>query len=160
METKFDDQFFYYADKYNLDFSLVKGIAMTESSLDPYAIRYEPHYEYITPAREIVRLARINGIDAKTEKNLQMCSLGLMQIMGANVRVYGYSDNLTALFDDHSLSIQYGCKHLSILFKKYRLKDDVISAYNRGSVLKKDREYVNQLYVTKVKENIKKIESI
>ena len=160
METKFDDQFFYYADKYDLDFSLVKGIAMAESSLDPFAIMYEPHYEYITPAREIVRLARINGIDAKTEKNLQMCSLGLMQIMGANVRAYGFSENLTTLFEDHSLSILYGCIHLSGLFKKYRLKEDVISAYNRGSVWKKDRVYVNQLYVNKVKENIKQVESV
>ncbi len=161
MDTRFDDQFFYYADKYDIDFSLVKGISMVESSLDPFAIRFEPKYEYIMPLKEIQRLARLCGISVDTETMLQRCSFGLMQIMGANIRSYGFIENLTSLFDDHSLSIQFGCRMISGLFKRYKSIDDVISAYNAGEPKRKvSTKYINQEYVDNVKAKIKLIETV
>lgn len=126
---------------------LIGAIVSVESSGDNKAIRYESHYIWlVTPQR----FASLNKITEDTEKKLQMSSMGLMQIMGANARSYGHMGHLTDLFDPE-IGLQYGIEHLTILIDKYIDIPDALSAYNQGSPRKKKNgQYANQGYVDKI----------
>ena len=87
-----------------------------------------------------------------TERVGQMCSWGLMQVMGAVAREYGFKGYFPQLCDP-VVGLRYGCLHVTKFRAKYGQWSDVIAAYNAGSPRREPTNpwsYVNQFYVNKV----------
>lgn len=125
-------------DSTNTPWQVVYAICLTESSRNEFAIRHEAHYRWL------------HGSDLSPGEVLgQKTSWGLMQIMGAVAREYGYTDQFSGLFDPHE-NIRYGVKHLLRLKERYGTWPHTIASYNAGSPRTKDGRYENQGYVDKV----------
>jgi len=140
---------------YGLDPDLVQSIAKTESSFNPWCVRFEPKWMYYYNP---VNYAKKLGISLDTEKNLQSISFGLMQVMGAVCRELGFDEELIRLCDPE-LGVQYGCLKLVDLKKRYTDEKDIISAYNAGTAYKINGVYRNSEYVDKVSEVLLKLRS-
>ena len=135
------------SEKKRVNYLLIGAMVSVESNGDSKATRYEAGYRWLY---ETSKHARLNNITVKTEKNLQMSSMGLMQIMGANARVYGHKGQLSELYKPE-IGLIYGIEHFAMLIDKYDKIKDAISAYNRGTPRKNQQgEYINQKYVDKV----------
>ncbi len=131
---------------------LAVAICEVESNGNNLAVRYEAHWKY---EFEVEKFAKLNRITVATEKMLQACSFGLLQVMGTVARELGYEASLIQLTDPY-IGAKYGCIKLDKLMAKFESRDDVIAAYNAGSPIKKpDGSYVNQEYVDKVKSRLK-----
>ena len=131
------------ASRRSLPWELVYAIRQVESSLNPSAIRHEPHYRWLVGDNETM---------SPTERHEQMTSWGLMQVMGAVARELGHTGPLSDLLDPPT-GLFYGCLHLRRFRAKYDIWPDVIAAYNAGSprrVAGQIGPYVNQSYVDKV----------
>jgi soluble lytic murein transglycosylase-like protein len=103
-------------------------------------VRYEPTYRWLVGDKLNMSL---------TERHTQMCSWGLMQVMGGTARELGLTGYLSQLCDPET-GVQYGCRYLRRLFERYQIWDDAIAAYNAGSPRRVGPTYVNQGYVDKV----------
>lgn len=131
------------AIEFGLSWELVHAICVVESSMDPYSFRHEPQYKYLYHRDPSSSLS-------PTERIGQMCSWGLMQVMGAVAREHGFTGHFPRLCDPQ-VGLRYGCLHLSKFQAKYSNVLDVIASYNAGSPRRADGEgYVNQKYVDKV----------
>ena len=131
------------AARRSLPWELVYAICQVESSLNPTAIRHEPRYRWLVGDNETMSPA---------ERQDQMTSWGLMQVMGAVARELGHTGLLSDLLDPPT-GLFYGCLHLRRFRAKYDIWPDVIAAYNAGSprrVAGQIGPYVNQSYVDKV----------
>lgn len=131
------------ASRRSLPWELVYAICQVESSLNPSAIRHEPRYRWLVGDNETL---------SPTERQDQMTSWGLMQVMGAVARELGHTGPLSDLLDPPT-GLFYGCLHLRRFRAKYDIWPDVIAAYNAGSprrVAGQIGPYVNQSYVDKV----------
>ena len=131
------------ASRRSLPWELVYAICQVESSLTPAAIRHEPRYRWLVGDNETM---------SPTERQDQMTSWGLMQVMGAVARELGHTGPLSDLLDPPT-GLFYGCLHLRRFRAKYDIWPDVIAAYNAGSprrVAGPIGPYVNQSYVDKV----------
>ena len=131
------------ASRRSLPWELVYAICQVESSLNPPAIRHEPRYRWLVGDNETM---------SPTERQDQMTSWGLMQVMGAVARELGHTGPLYDLLDPPT-GLFYGCLHLRRFRAKYDIWPDVIAAYNAGSprrVAGQIGPYVNQSYVDKV----------
>lgn len=134
---------------FKLDPAMVAAIIMAESAGDEWAVRIELHWQYFY---ETKKFAKINRITETTERAMQACSWGLMQVMGSVAREHHYSGPLQRLCEPE-LGIRYGCKHLQKFVEKYSNQNDAIAAYNAGSPIKSmDGLYKNNEYVVKVRE--------
>lgn len=118
------------APLHGLDPALILAIICQESSGEPHATRFEPHYRWLWFARE---LAEKHETTYEKECQGQMTSWGLMQIMGAVAREYGFQGELEELLDKPELAVEYGCKHLKALRARCHEEADLISSYNQGS---------------------------
>ena len=135
------------ATEFKLDVNLVRAIISTESSWNPFAIRYEPQWRYFYETRS---LASLLGITHPTMELFQATSYGLMQIMGSVAYELGFRQS-PVLLCDPEINLHYGCKKLKKLFEKYGHEDDVISSYNQGNPRKNNGGmYLNQRYCDKV----------
>ncbi len=124
--------------RFGVDPALMAAIIAVESSWKPYAMRFESGYRYtVKPAH----YADIQGI-------------GLVQIMGARARELGFAFPLPALFDTR-LNVEYGCRCVSDIQRRWPARTDTIAAYNAGSPKKVGGEYENQAYVSKVLKALK-----
>ena len=134
---------------------LVIAIIKVESGFDASVVRYEPDYRYIYKPFEV----KPHDCSYTTEITLQKMSWGLMQIMGAVAREYGFRGWLTRLLSPHE-NLKYGIMHLKKLEergkrhekqlrRKYGL-NDLISDYNDGNW----RSYSNTIYVAKVRQEM------
>lgn len=136
------------AQRNQLDWRLLDAMVSVESSYIPELMKYEEGFtSRVIPSQ----FAQINRIDVATESQLEKFSYGLGQIMGGTARGYGYSHPLTRLLDPE-INLDWVCRHLLELHKKYTFMNDIISVYNCGS-LKKDpngRYIKNQKYVDEV----------
>lgn len=140
-----------------LDPVLVGAICMVESAGDPWAVRIELHWQYYL---ELKKYADLNRITQTTEKAMQACSWGLMQVMGSVAREHGYAGPLQRLCEPE-IGIRYGCKHLAKFTKKYDSVYDVIASYNAGSPIKTmEGSYRNQQYVSKVVQYMNSLKEI
>lgn len=127
--------------QYKLPANLVRAICQCESACNPWAFRYEPQYRWLVGDK----LTMTN-----TERFGQMCSWGLMQVMGAVARGYGYEGPFPQLCEP-DISLNFGCQHLAKFYLQHQNWPDTIASYNAGSPRKlSDGNYVNQKYVTKV----------
>jgi hypothetical protein len=134
------------AEKHGLEAGIVYGVCMQESQLNFLAVRYEPHYRWLWKPQEV----RPRICSLETERTLQKMSFGLMQVMGAVFREYGFSGWLTNVVSSPRVQVEYGCKHLAKKIQKYG-PDKGILAYNSGSPRKNAAgEYVNQYYLDNV----------
>lgn len=145
-----------YTKPYGIEARLVAAIIAVESQWDPYAVRYEENYRYVTRTSYFARAANISEA---TEKSLQRHSFGLMQVMGATARAEGLGGSLLKMVDP-LVGLECGLLHLKYCFDRFGTKGttlrsfepDVVAAYNAGSPRKTDSGiYVNQGYVDKVK---------
>ena len=130
------------APQYSLPPNLVRAICEVESSFNPWAWRFEPQYKYLVGDRLTM---------TTTERMGQMCSWGLMQVMGGVAREAGYRDAFPNLCDP-DVGLNYGCKHLAKFYAKHLNWPDAIASYNAGSPRHNlaDGGYVNQIYVDRV----------
>lgn len=136
-----------YAQENVLEPSLVAAICMQESGFEPWRSRYEPTWSYFVSP---VNYSRLLGISTETEIQMQKTSVGLCQIMGGVARELGFDDYISKLARP-DLGIQYGCKKLYQLKKKYDDIKDVIAAYNAGTPNKDTSgKYKNEQYVQNV----------
>lgn len=146
------------AKLHNLPWILVKAICYVESGFNPWAVRYEPNYKWIYGDQSRM---------SETEKFMQKCSFGMLQVMGAVAREYGFTHRYLTQLCEPKIGIEYGCKHLAYYYAKYNDYDKAIVSYNAGSPrrdvndLDKDgnvTEWVNQQYLDKVKFSWKEYE--
>ncbi len=129
---------------YSFDPLLIAAFVAQESGGVPQRCRFEPAWKFYNAPE---KFAKSLGISYETEKEQQMFSYGLMQVMGATARDMGYIGYLNDLcIPDIGLSV--GCKFLAEKAKKYPAAGDLISSYNMGTP-RKDAQgrYVNQKYV-------------
>jgi soluble lytic murein transglycosylase-like protein len=135
------------AARHKLDPNWVIAFIQTESGGNPVAMRYEPKWRYlVTPEFYASRLK----ITADTETQLQKFSYGLMQVMGSVCREHGYGDSLALLVDPFR-ALEYGCRHLKGMRRRFPTGRDWIAAYNAGTPRKMpDGKYENEEYVKKV----------
>jgi soluble lytic murein transglycosylase-like protein len=132
---------------HDLDANLVKAIITVESNWNPKVSRFEPAWRYTVFPRAWA--SRV-GVTELTEITLQSMSIGLTQVMGSVAREFGFADNLSDLFRPE-VNLEYGCRKLASLVKKYPDEMDVIASYNAGSPrLTAGKLYENQVYVDKV----------
>jgi soluble lytic murein transglycosylase-like protein len=126
---------------------LVMAIIMTESAGNTFAVRYEPGWKYFVEPNNWALKLRITY---DTERILQACSWGLMQIMGSVAREMLFDGELPKLCQE-DVGLTFGVRKLKTLVKKYPKTNDVIAAYNAGTPrIKPDGKYANQVYVDKV----------
>lgn len=135
------------AKRHGLDPEWVAAIVQKESAAVKDRVRYEKNWKYW---HNIPIHARRIGITEESERQMQMFSWGIMQVMGSVARQWGFSEGLQNL-SDWEKNLEYGCKHLANMKKRFPTGRDWISAYNAGSPRKKpDDSYENQEYVTSV----------
>lgn len=133
--------------RFGVDPDLAAAIVSVESNWNPHAVRFEPGYRY---AYDEKKFAALHGVTPLTETMLQKCSFGLMQIMGARALELGLPFPLPTLFDV-KINIEYGCRCLADIKRRYTKQNDVIAAYNAGTAKRSpDGTYENQAYVLKV----------
>lgn len=144
------------ATKHNLDYKLMAAICQKESSGNTWAMKYEPGQSiHITP--DYKSLAKSLNISSDTERICQMCSWGLPQVMGWIARKLGFNGHLTSLCYPENV-LEYQAQLITELCTRFTVIDDVIAAYNMGSV-KRDVNgvLVNQSYVDDVKNFMSQI---
>jgi len=149
----FQDVIVRTAKKFDLPIGLIFAICKVESNFTPTAMRWEPgfYHKYIKPKKDEIPFEEAIG---------NAVSFGLMQIMGSTARWMGYERDLTGLWQP-IINLNYGCKYLNKLRKRYEKIEDAIAAYNAGSVRKTEEgAYINQPYVDKVLEYWKKYTEI
>jgi hypothetical protein len=141
-------------DDLDLDADLVAAMIMTESGGDHLAVRFEPKWRaFVTP--EI--FCRTTNITFDTEKFMQACSFGVLQVMGAVARECGFVGPILGLADMET-GLLYGCKKLKKCLAKYD-EVEAICAYNCGTPMKTPAgKYTNQDYLDKVHGYLKELE--
>ena len=133
--------------KQGLPPALVSAIVMKESSGNPFASRFEPHFRWVW---EVETCAKRLPCSHETEMMGLKTSYGLMQIMGSVAREWGFTGWFGELYGIEK-NLQYGCKHLKQYLGQYPKVEDAVSAYNQGSPRRgTDGKYCNQTYVDAV----------
>jgi soluble lytic murein transglycosylase-like protein len=145
------------AEDADIDPRLLASICWQESRGFVYAVRFEPNYKW---TYRIEKFAKMQRITVETEEKLQMQSYGLSQIMGGTARWLGFSGPLPALYKPET-NLFWATKYIKYLSQKYTKTDDIIAAYNAGSVVKSPRGvYTNQKYVDSVTTNLKQLRNV
>ena len=135
------------AERYGIDPAIVFGVCMQESSLNPKATRYERNYKWLWKPSMVLRP---KGIDTATETMDQKTSWGLMQVMGAVFREYGYADHIHDVLKFPEVQLDYGCRHLARRIAKWGRNPGIL-AYNSGTPRRNGNgEFVNAYYLEKV----------
>jgi soluble lytic murein transglycosylase-like protein len=133
------------AKEFHLDPLWIKAIILQESGGNPYALRYEPHYDYPVDSSH---LAGALGITLDTESMTQKMSWGLSQMMGGLLREIGFSGYMGQMFVPET-AISWTCKQLSRLALLSQVPADLFAAWNggKGALHKVTGLYPNQQYV-------------
>ena len=130
-----------HPDREDIPVSCIRAVCLVESSNNEWAYRFEPQYKYLS-GNKLTMTA--------TERNGQMVSWGLMQVMGGVAREHGFTAWLPELCRPQ-LGLKYGIMHLRTYYHKYGFWPDAIASYNAGAPRKGgDDMYYNQEYVNKV----------
>lgn len=131
---------------------LVQALIDIESSGNPYAIRFEPHFYKELLNKSIQTFSSDCTVD--TERVMRATSWGLMQIMGETARNLGFDNKFLSELIEPGINLKYGCLYLArstaINRKQYGIKGG-IAAYNAGRIkLDSNGQFVNLKYVNKV----------
>jgi len=137
------------AEHHKLDPKLIAAICYKESSGKQFACRYEPNFKWLYKVEDVAKALHTS---VSSVEGLQKTSWGLMQVMGANAYELGFSfDRFPSELCMAQVGIEYGCRYLARLWKKYGVLEEVISAYNAGSARRDDEgKFLNQKYVDDV----------
>jgi soluble lytic murein transglycosylase-like protein len=112
----FNEHFQAYEDKYGLPKGVLLAVSEHESSLNPWAGRYEPAFfvRYIRD-RSQLQLGGYwpRGISEPTERAFRATSFGLMQLMGQVARELGFVGKYLTQLCDPETGIAYGAMHLA-----------------------------------------------
>ncbi len=134
-------------DKAKIDYKLMDAVFEVESAWNPWAVRFEPHFRYITNSKQF---AKNNGISEATEITMQKISWGLGQVMGGTARGNGFTGPLNSLCDP-KLGIEASVLCMKKLYARFATLDERISAYNAGTPIQDSNgKFKNQAYVDKV----------
>lgn len=151
------------AINHGLQPSLIAAICMTESSGDPWSMRFEPEWRYYLEVEEFARKSRVS---VDTERAAQAFSYGLMHIIGSvgrqhsreeaasgEIPLLAPSDSLARLYSI-GINLHYGCRHLKKFLDRLNQNElDAVAAYNAGWPRRTaGGDYVNQRYVDTVFE--------
>lgn len=130
-----------YATAYKIVPELLQAFVEVESSGNPYAMRYEPGTARYISDENVAKCAEAAGLSKNIERDDQMSSWGLMQVMGFNARQLGFTEDLGNL-RDIGKGLNVGCQWLRKLQKMFDLPvgvNDVLDyspelacAYNHG----------------------------
>ena len=145
------------ANAHGIDEDLLFAICKVESDFNQYATRYEDTYRFLYKINDFVN----KDNTYKTEKTNQKTSFGIMQVLGAVLREYGYdSTNLRDILNLPADQLYYGCIHLKKKLDKYGYKLGIL-AYNSGSPIKgAGGEYINIHYYNKVMRTIEEMKGV
>lgn len=126
-----------YSDsKIKIEPALIKAIIQQESRFKPYCVRFEP--ALFASKKWRLRLP----VEYRDNKRAY-CSAGLMQILFHTARNEGYTGTPDELITIEN-SLEFGIKHVKRLIKRYYEIEQVICAYNQGSLKKVEGVYANQ----------------
>ena len=132
-----------------VSFQIIAAIIETESSWNPFAVRYEPEYKYVT--KNAADFAKKLNITEATEIQTQKMSWGLMQIMHGKARELGFKGLATELVKIENL--YWPILLVKKLNEQYHgSSEQIFAAYNHGSAEIVDGKFVNQSYVDKCME--------
>ena len=139
--------------------NLLRAIIEVESGFKPWANRAEPHYRWLWNIRERTpyrgdpeNIPAPIGRSHMTELWGQRMSWGLMQIMGAVAREYGFAGRDLTELCDPAINLQYGCHHLTQYYRRFGGEhgwEGVVRAYNTG---RPDRTKRAIIYQDKIME--------
>ncbi|MCD0159807.1 transglycosylase SLT domain-containing protein [Deinococcus sp. 6YEL10] len=115
-----------HASAYGLSVNTVLAVVAVESSGNPSAIRYEPHYY----GAYMASLPHFRAAAARYGVRSVSSSLGLMQTMYATAYNEGYRGTPLGLLRAGN-SLKYGSKHLGGLKRRYG-EWNALRAYNAG----------------------------
>jgi hypothetical protein len=151
------------APQYQLPPDLVAAIVQVESAGDRFAMRHEPAYPWLWDMRNNrpfrlhgdagarrppAEFPSPHGATALTEWIGQQTSWGLMQVMGAVAREFGFKGHFPGLCDPLE-GLHYGCKLLVRLRDRYHAMHGwagVVDAYNDGtSRIERDFDYPHKV---------------
>jgi len=145
------------SNQHKLDPLLIAALIIHESSVNQYAMRYEPGWKYWF---EVRTLAELVGSSVPTEEVGQATSWGYMQIMGGVCREYGYRGWFPRLCQT-KVNLWYGCTYLKRKMTVYNNTLEAVAAYNAGSVRKTDGGmFTNEKYVDSVMRHYRRLQSI
>lgn len=137
----------FIAKENEVDHVLIQAIAITESNMNQYAVRYEPNWSAWDGIADVYHRLRKYSCSMDTLKMMYSTSYGLCQIMGAVYYENGGNDFATELISP-SINIQYCCKIINKIKKKTTKPDEIYAIYNHGSLTYNlDRKLVNQYNV-------------
>jgi soluble lytic murein transglycosylase-like protein len=144
------------AKSYLLDPLLVKAIIIQESGGNPYALRYEPDYDYLF---DNSLYSHLLGVTLNTEIITQKCSWGLSQMMGGVLRELGFKGHMGEQFVPET-NIAWTCKKLSKIAPLTSCPSDFFAAWNGGlgAINKVTGVYSNQTYVNEANAHLQKLQ--
>lgn len=118
------------ANTHGIPREIICGVISAESGWQPFAMRYEPDFtaRYIVP-----KFPK----STPTFRVLHGSSWGLMQIMGLVARELGYQGSPLRLLQPE-IGIDWGCRKLSALARRYGVGRDRLAEYGRRGVLGQD----------------------
>jgi soluble lytic murein transglycosylase-like protein len=135
------------ASRHGIEPEWVAAVVQVESAGNPNAVRFEQNWKYFY---NVALHAKRLKITNDSEKTLQQFSWGLMQVMGSVAREWGFPDSLFELCSPMR-GLEYGCRHLKNMRRRFPTGRDWIAAYNAGTPRKRpDGSYENEEYVRKV----------
>lgn len=135
---------------------LALAICEHESSLNPWATRYETDFftRYVQPLsinriQAISPYVKIGLPTVETERRALSTSFGLMQIMGMSAREAGFDGQWLTELCDPFVGVRFGCLLLKSKIDKYGMQPG-IAAYNSGKPVYSGKKFKNQEYVDSV----------
>ena len=151
-----------FSHQYGVPLDLLRAIVLTESGGDRFAMRYEPRYRWLWDVKRNRPYSSKTpdlfpapaGVSRETERNAQMTSWGLMQVMGAVARERGFEGRFLSELCSIEVGMRYGCQHLLAYRKRYGNWEAAAVSYNAGSPRRKeDGTWVNQVYIDKLRQH-------
>ena len=151
-----------FSHQYGVPLDLLRAIVLTESGGDRFAMRYEPRYRWLWDVKRNRPYSSKTpdlfpapaGVSRETERNAQMTSWGLMQVMGAVARERGFGGRFLSELCSIEVGMRYGCQHLLAYRKRYGNWEAAAVSYNAGSPRRKeDGTWVNQVYIDKLRQH-------
>lgn len=153
---KYEKEIDTVAKQYAINPKWIAAIITQESNWEPYALRYEPKYDYFFKPDEIAAKFQIT---LTTEIQTQKMSWGLGQLMGGVLRQQGHVGPMGEVFEP-----LININHMGILIHSLMhfsdIDEDVFSMYNAGPVarFKINGQYKNQSYVDSVKKHLESVQ--
>ena len=132
-----------------LESDLVEAVVISESSGNPWAIRYERHYGYLVDVRTRKPFRPLTELEQRSERApadfvslagnadqewiSQQASFGLMQLMGALARELGFRGPFLTELCRVDVNLRLGCLHLSNLMRwAHGDVQKAVGAFNAG----------------------------